>query len=161
MAIDKVKEYFKHLHMEDHILEFDVSSATVELAAEALHCEEKRIAKTMSFLVGEQPILIVTAGDTKIDNAKYRHFFGAKAKMIPGEEVEAIIGHAIGGVCPFAINENVKVYLDESLKRFQTVFPAAGSPNSAIELTIPELEKYSNFLQWIDVCKGWQESNTI
>ena len=135
MAIDKVKEYFKHLHMEDHILEFDVSSATVELAAEALHCEEKRIAKTMSFLVGEQPILIVTAGDTKIDNAKYRHFFGAKAKMIPGEEVEAIIGHAIGGVCPFAINENVKVYLDESLKRFQTVFPAAGSPNSAIELT--------------------------
>ena len=158
MAIDKVKEYFKHLHMEDHILEFDVSSATVELAAEALHCEGKRIAKTMSFLVGEQPILIVTAGDTKIDNAKYRHFFGAKAKMILGEEVEAIIGHAIGGVCPFAINENVKVYLDESLKRFQTVFPAAGSSNSAIELTIPELEKYSNFLQWVDVCKDWQES---
>ena len=154
MAIDKVKEYFKHLHMEDHILEFDVSSATVELAAEALHCEEKRIAKTMSFLVGEQPILIVTAGDTKIDNAKYRHFFGAKAKMIPGEEVEAIIGHAIGG----DINENVKVYLDESLKRFQTVFPAAGTSNSAIELTIPELEKYSNFLQWVDVCKDWQES---
>ena len=139
MAIDKVKEYFKPLHMEDHILEFDVSSATVELAAEALHCEEKRIAKTMS-------------------NEKYRHFFGAKAKMIPGEEVEAIIGHAIGGVCPFAINENVKVYLDESLKRFQTVFPAAGSSNSAIELTIPELEKYSNFLQWVDVCKDWQES---
>lgn len=158
MAIDKVKEYFKHLHMEDHILEFDVSSATVELAAEALHCEEKRIAKTMSFLIGEQPILIVTTGDTKIDNAKYKHFFGAKAKMIPGEEVEAIIGHAIGGVCPFAINENVKVYLDESLKRFQTVFPAAGSSNSAIELTIPELEKYSNFLQWVDVCKDWQES---
>ena len=155
MAIDKVKEYFKPLHMEDHILEFDVSSATVELAAEALHCEGKRIAKTMSFLVGEQPILIVTAGDTKIDNAKYRHFFGAKAKMIPGEEVEAIIGHAIGGVCPFAINENVKVYLDESLKRFQPVFPAAGSSNSAIELTIPELEKYS---KWVDVCKDWQES---
>ena len=158
MAIDKVKEYFKPLHMEDHILEFDVSSATVELAAEALHCEGKRIAKTMSFLVGEQPILIVTAGDTKIDNAKYRHFFGAKAKMIPGEEVEAIIGHAIGGVCPCAINENVKVFLDESLKRCQTVFPAAGSSNSAIELTIPELEKYSNFLQWVDVCKDWQES---
>lgn len=158
MAIDKVKEYFKPLHMEDHILEFDVSSATVELAAEVLHCEGKKIAKTMSFLVGEQPILIVTAGDTKIDNAKYKHFFGAKAKMIPGEQVEAIIGHAIGGVCPFAINENVKVYLDESLKRFQTVFPAAGSSNSAIELTIPELEKYSNFLQWVDVCKDWQES---
>lgn len=161
MAIDKVKEYFKPLHMEDHILEFDVSSATVELAAEALHCEEKRIAKTMSFLVGEQPILIVTAGDTKIDNAKYRHFFGVKAKMIPGEEVEAIIGHAIGDVCPFAVNDNVKIYLDESLRRFETVFPAAGSPNSAIELTIPELEKYSNFLQWVDVCKGWQEPNTI
>lgn len=161
MAIDKVKEYFKPLHMEDHILEFDVSSATVELAAEALHCEGKRIAKTMSFLVGEQPILIVTAGDTKIDNAKYKHFFGTKAKMIPGEEVESIIGHAIGGVCPFAVNDNVKIYLDESLQRFETVFPAAGSPNSAIELTIPELEKYSNFLQWVDVCKGWQEPNTI
>ena len=161
MAIDKVKEYFKPLHMEDHILEFDVSSATVELAAEALHCEGKRIAKTMSFLVGEHPILIVTAGDTKIDNAKYKHFFGAKAKMIPGEEVETIIGHAIGGVCPFAVNDNVKIYLDESLHRFETVFPAAGSPNSAIELTIPELEKYSNFLQWVDVCKGWQEPNTI
>ena len=160
MAIDKVKEYFKPLHMEDHILEFDVSSATVELAAEALHCEGKRIAKTMSFLVGEQPILIVTAGDTKIDNAKYKLTCGAKAKMIPGEEVEAIIGHAIG-VCPFAVNDNVKIYLDESLQRFETVFPAAGSPNSAIELTIPELEKYSNFLQWVDVCKGWQEPNTI
>lgn len=161
MAIDKVKEYFNPLHMEDHILEFDVSSATVELAAEALHCEGKRIAKTMSFLVGEQPILIVTAGDTKIDNAKYKHFFGTKAKMIPGDEVERIIGHAIGGVCPFAVNDNVKIYLDESLQRFETVFPAAGSPNSAIELTIPELEKYSNFLQWVDVCKGWQEPNTI
>ena len=161
MAIDKVKEYFKPLHMEDHILEFDVSSATVELAAEVLHCEGKRIAKTMSFLVGEQPILIVTAGDTKIDNAKYKHFFGTKAKMIPGDEVEKIIGHDIGGVCPFAVNDNVKIYLDESLQRFETVFPAAGSPNSAIELTIPELEKYSNFLQWVDVCKGWQEPNTI
>lgn len=161
MAIDKVREYFKTYQMDDHILEFDVSSATVELAAEALHCEGKRIAKTMSFLIGDQPILIVTAGDTKIDNAKYKHFFGAKAKMIPGNEVENIIGHAIGGVCPFAVNDNVKVYLDESLRRFETVFPAAGSPNSAIELTIPELEKYSNFLQWVDVCKGWQESNTI
>lgn len=156
MAIEKVKEYFKNYNMDHQILEFDVSSATVELAAEALHCEGKRIAKTMSFIVGEQPILIVTSGDTKIDNAKYKHFFGAKAKMIPGEEVEEIIGHAIGGVCPFAINENVKIYLDESLKRFETVFPAAGSSNSAIELTIPELEKYSNYLQWIDVCKGWE-----
>lgn len=142
MAIDKVRKYFKPFHMEENILEFDVSSATVELAAEALHCEGKRIAKTMSFLVGDQPILIVTAGDTKIDNAKYRHFFGAKAKMI----------------CPFAVNDNVKVYLDESLKRFETVFPTAGSSNSAIELTISELEKHSNFLQWVDVCKGWQDS---
>ena len=127
MAIDKVKEYFKPYHMDQQILEFDVSSATVELAAEALHCEGKRIAKTMSFLVGNQPILIVTAGDTKIDNAKYRHFFGTKAKMIPGDEVENIIGHAIGGVCPFAVNKNVKIYLDISLKRFETVYPAAGS----------------------------------
>ena len=156
MAIDKVRDYFCKYQMDDKILEFDVSSATVELAAEALHCQGQRIAKTMSFFVGEQPILIVTAGDTKIDNAKYRHFFGAKAKMIPADEVEQIIGHAIGGVCPFAVNENVKVYLDESLKRFDTVFPAAGSSNSAIELTIPELEKYSNYLQWVDVCKGWE-----
>ena len=156
MAIEKVREYFKNYNMEDQILEFDVSSATVDLAAEALHCEGKRIAKTMSFLVGDQPILIVTAGDTKIDNAKYKHFFGAKAKMIPGDELETIIGHAIGGVCPFAVNKDVKIYLDESLKRFDTVFPAAGSSNSAIELTIPELEKYSNYLQWVDVCKGWE-----
>lgn len=161
MAIDKVREYFKSYHMDDQILEFEVSSATVELAAEALHCEEKRIAKTMSFLVSDQPILIVTAGDTKIDNAKYKHFFGTKAKMILGDKVESIIGHSIGGVCPFAINDNVKVYLDESLKRFETVFPAAGSSNSAIELTIPELEKYSNFLQWVDVCKEWHDSNII
>lgn len=160
MAIDKVKEYFKPYHMDQQILEFDVSSATVELAAEALHCEGKRIAKTMSFLVGDQPILIVTAGDTKIDNAKYRHFFGTKAKMIPGDEVENIIGHAIGGVCPFAVNKNVKIYLDISLKRFETVYPAAGSSNSAIALTIPELEKYSNFLQWVDVCKGWQDNDS-
>ena len=160
MAIDKVKEYFKPYHMDQQILEFDVSSATVELAAEALHCEGKRIAKTMSFLVGNQPILIVTAGDTKIDNAKYRHFFGTKAKMIPGDEVENIIGHAIGGVCPFAVNKNVKIYLDISLKRFETVYPAAGSSNSAIALTIPELEKYSNFLQWVDVCKGWQDKDS-
>lgn len=160
MAIDKVKEYFKPYHMDQQILEFDVSSATVELAAGALHCEGKRIAKTMSFLVGDQPILIVTAGDTKIDNAKYRHFFGVKAKMIPGDEVENIIGHAIGGVCPFAVNKNVKIYLDISLKRFETVYPAAGSSNSAIALTIPELEKYSNFLQWVDVCKGWQDNDS-
>ena len=153
MAIDKVKEYFKPLHMEDHILEFDVSSATVELAAEALHCEGKRIAKTMSFLVGEQPILIVTAGDTKIDNAKYRHFFGAKAKMIPGEEVEAIIGHAIGGVCPFAVKDNVQIYLDISLQKLAYVYPAAGNDHSAIRLSYHELEECCHPQDWIDVCK--------
>ena len=153
MAIDKVKEYFKPLHMEDHILEFDVSSATVELAAEALHCEGKRIAKTMSFLVGEQPILIVTAGDTKIDNAKYKAQFGTKAKMLSYNEAETLIGHAIGGVCPFAVNNGVETYLDVSLKRFDTVFPACGSSNSAIELSLNELEKYSECKMWIDVCK--------
>lgn len=154
MAIDKVKEYFKQFNMDDQILEFDVSSATVELAAEALHCEGKRIAKTMSFLLKDDtPILIVTAGDQKIDNAKYKAFFSTKAKMIPPADVEAYIGHAIGGVCPFAVNDNVKVYLDESLKRFETVFPAAGNDNSAIELTIPALEQYSNYIEWIDVCK--------
>ena len=117
MAIDKVREYFKTYQMDDHILEFDVSSATVELAAEALHCEGKRIAKTMSFLIGDQPMLIVTAGDTKIDNAKYKHFFGAKAKMIPGDEVERIIGHAIGGGCPLAVKDNMKEKINSLTKR--------------------------------------------
>mgnify|MGYP003495661063 CR=1 FL=1 len=156
MAIDNVREYFKSYQMDDQILEFEVSSAAKELTG-----EKNRFPKPRPSLVGIQPILLVTAGDTKIDNTKYKHFFGTKAKMILGDEVENIVGHSIGGVCPFAINDNVKVYLDESLKRFETVFPAAGSSNSAIELTIPELEKYSNFLQWVDVCKGWQESNTI
>ena len=153
MAIDKVREYFKTYQMDDQILEFEVSSATVELAAEALHCEGKRIAKTMSFLVGDQPILIVTAGDTKIDNAKYKHFFGTKAKMLSFDEAEPLIGHAVGGVCPFAVNEGVEIYLDESLKRFDTVFPACGSSNSAIELSIKEVEEYSQYISWVDVCK--------
>lgn len=153
MAIEKVKEYFKKYDMEEKVLEFDVSSATVELAAEALHCEPCRIAKTLSFFVGEKPILIVTAGDVKIDNAKYKARFGKKAKMISAEEVEAVIGHGVGGVCPFAIHENVTVYLDESLKRFPTVFPACGSSNSAIELTMEEMEQYSGYEEWVDVCK--------
>ena len=156
MAIDKVKEYFKHYGMEERVQEFDVSSATVELAAQALNCEPCRIAKTLSFNVDEKPILIVTAGDTKIDNPKYKAQFGTKAKMLAYEEVESMIGHAVGGVCPFAIKEGVTVYLDESLKRFDTVFPACGSSNSAIELTIEELEKYSSYVAWIDVCKGWE-----
>ena len=153
MAIEKVREYFKKWNMEDRILEFDVSSATVELAAQALHCEGARIAKTLSFHVGNQAILIVTAGDTKIDNAKYKATFGTKAKMLSFEEVEPLIGHGVGGVCPFGIKEGVKVYLDESMKRFQTVFPACGSANSAIELTIPEMEQYSGYEKWVDVCR--------
>lgn len=153
MAIEKVKEYFRKYDMEEKVLEFDVSSATVELAAEALHCEPCRIAKTLSFFVGEEPILIVTAGDVKIDNAKYKARFGKKAKMISAEEVETVIGHDVGGVCPFAVDENVTIYLDESLKRFTTVFPACGSSNSAIELTIEEMERYSGYKEWVDVCK--------
>jgi prolyl-tRNA editing enzyme YbaK/EbsC (Cys-tRNA(Pro) deacylase) len=158
MAIEKVKEYFKKYNMENRVQELKVSSATVELAAEALHCEPCRIAKTLSFMVGGHPILIVAAGDAKIDNPKYKAQFGTKAKMLSAEEVETMIGHAVGGVCPFAVNDNVTVYLDESLKRFQTVFPACGSSNSAIELTIEELERYSGFHSWIDVCKGWSKN---
>ncbi len=153
MSIQKVKEYFGQFGIQDKIQEFDVSSATVELAAKALNCEPKRIAKTLSFLVQDQAILIVAAGDAKIDNAKYKATFGTKAKMLTFEQVEPIVGHAVGGVCPFAINDNIKVYLDNSLKRFETVYPACGSSNSAIELTIPELEKYSNYTHWVDVCK--------
>ncbi|MBQ4068244.1 MAG: YbaK/EbsC family protein [Lachnospiraceae bacterium] len=155
MAIEKVKEYFKQYGIEDKIQEFDVSSATVELAAEALSCEPCRIAKTLSFMVDGKAILIVAAGDAKIDNPKYKAQFSTKAKMLTPDEAVELIGHAVGGVCPFGINDGVIVYLDESLKRFETVFPACGSSNSAIELTIEELEKYSNYTEWIDVCKGW------
>ena len=153
MAIDKVREYFKTKGIEERIREFEVSSATVALAAQALGCEENRIAKTLSFHVQERVVLIVAAGDARIDNPKYKAFFGAKAKMLAFEEAEELIGHGVGGVCPFAVNEGVEVYLDESLKRFATVFPACGSSNSAIELTLKELEEYSGFVDWIDVCK--------
>ena len=156
MAIEKVKEYFKEYGMEGRIKEFDVSSATVELAAQALHCEPCRIAKTLSFMAADGPVLIVTAGDAKIDNQKYKAQFGKKAKMLASSEAEVMIGHAVGGVCPFAVNAGVTVYLDVSLKRFHTVFPACGSGNSAIELTIKELETYSSYAAWIDVCKGWE-----
>lgn len=156
MSIEKVREYFDQFGMKERVLEFDQSSETVELAAQAVGCEPKQIAKTMSFLVGEDPILICLAGDAKIANAKYKKQFGTKAKMISFDDVEELIGHQVGGVCPFAIKDNVMVYLDESLKRFETVFPAAGSGNSAIELTIPELEKYSNFAGWIDIAKDWE-----
>lgn len=155
MSIEKVKAYFRTYGMEERVREFDVSSATVELAAEALHCEPRRIAKTLSFLVEGHAVLIVAAGDAKIDNPKYKAAFGKKAKMLSVEEVEALVGHAVGGVCPFAVNEGVEVYLDVSLKRFETVFPACGSASSAIELTIPELETYSGYIRWVDVCKGY------
>lgn len=156
MSIEKVRRWFAGYGVADRILEFPVSSATVELAAQALHCEPCRIAKTLSFGVHDTPILIVTAGDAKVDNAKYKARFGVKAKMLSHEDAAERIGHAVGGVCPFAVNEGVEVYLDVSLKRFDTVFPAAGSSNSAIELTIPELEQFSGFLDWVDVCKAWQ-----
>jgi len=153
MSIEKVKAYFAERGMEHRVREFEVSSATVELAAAALGCEGCRIAKTMSFAIGDGAILIVAAGDVKIDNQKYKATFSTKAKMLSFDEVEAKIGHAVGGVCPFAINDGVKVYLDESLKRFETVFPACGSSNSAIEFSIDELEKVSNYTSWVDVCK--------
>ncbi len=153
MSIEKVKAYFAALGMEERILEFPVSSATVELAAAALGCEPCRIAKTLSFSVGGAPILIVTAGDVKINNSAYKARFGTKAKMLTPDEAVTLIGHAVGGVCPFAVNEGVTVYLDESLRRFETVFPACGSGSSAIELTVPELEEYSGYADWVDVCK--------
>ena len=153
MSFDKVKQYFESKGAGDKVLWLEHSSATVALAAEAIGCEPARIAKTLSFLIGEYPILIVTAGDVKVDNKKYKEIFHTKAKMIPGELVEDLIGHAPGGVCPFAIKENVKVYLDDSLKRFEIVYPAAGSGNSAVRLTLPELEHFSGSSEWIDICK--------
>lgn len=153
MSIEKVKNYFKKFGLENRIIEFDTSSATVELAA-ALHCQPERIAKSLSFILKEKAIIIVTAGDKKIDNKKFKEIFETKAKMINKDEVENLIGHKVGGVCPFAIKDDVDVYLDESLKRFETVFPACGSSNSAIELSIEELEKCSNYKAWLDVCKN-------
>ena len=156
MSIEKVKVYFSQYGMADRVQEFEVSSATVDLAAQALNCEPCRIAKTLSFMVDGHAVLIVAAGDAKIDNPKYKAQFGTKAKMLTPGEVEAMVGHAVGGVCPFAVNPGVKIYLDASLRRFETVFPACGSSNSAIELTISELEQYSRFDAWVDVCKGWR-----
>jgi prolyl-tRNA editing enzyme YbaK/EbsC (Cys-tRNA(Pro) deacylase) len=153
MAIDKVKEFFRERGIADHIMEFDASSATVELAAQALGCVPARIAKTLSFVRGDRPVLIVTAGDVRVDNAKYKARFGCKAKMLTPEEVLRYTGHAVGGVCPFGIPSEVEVYLDRSLTRFETVFPACGSSNSAIELTIPQLEEYSGNIEFVDVGK--------
>ena len=157
MSIEKVRAYFKPLGIEDRIREFDVSSATVELAAVAVGVEGARIAKSLSFKVEDKPIIIVVAGDAKVDNSRYKAQFHTKAKMLTHEEAHDWIGHDVGGVCPFALPEDVKVYLDVSMKRFETVFPAAGSSNSAVEMTCDELERYaSNFVEWVDVCKGWR-----
>ena len=158
MAIENVRNFFKQYNMDTQIQEFAVSSATVDLAASALGCEPERIAKTLSFLVNGQAVLVVTSGDAKIDNKKFKEFFNQKAKMLAPNEVVNLVGHAIGGVCPFAIRIGVSVYLDISLKRFETVYPACGSSNSAIELSIKQLEEYSSYLQWVDVCKEWREN---
>lgn len=156
MSIERVREYFEKENIKASIMEFDVSSATVELAAQAVGCEPMCIAKTMAFKINESAILVITAGDAKVDNAKYKKQFGTKAKMVPVDELEELVGHAIGGVCPFGINDGIAVYMDESLKRFETVFPACGSANSAVEVTIPELEQYAKTTAWVNVCKGWQ-----
>ena len=153
MSIVKVREYLKKFGLENKIMEFDVSSATAEKAAIALNCKEQEIAKTLSFIVDDRPILIVTAGDSKVVNSKFKAEFHVKAKMIPFDDVERLVGHAVGGVCPFGVNENVEVFLDKSLKRFDTVYPAGGSSNSAIKLTLEELERASNCKEWVDVCK--------
>lgn len=155
MSIDRVREYFRQLNMEDRIQEFNVSSATVELAAHALNCEPERIAKSISFMVKGNAVLVVAAGDAKIDNRKFKEYFTVKAKMLIPDELLELVGYPVGGVCPFAVKEGTEVYLDKSLRRFETVFPACGSSNSAIELSIPELERYSNYLEWVDVCKDW------
>ena len=156
MSIERVKQYFEPFDMADRIREFPVSSATVELAAAALGCEGCRIAKTLSFSVDGAAVLIVAAGDARVDNGKFKAFFHTKARMLTPQEAADLVGHAVGGVCPFGVNEGVTTYLDVSLRRFETVFPACGSSNSAIELTLPELEKYSQAKAWIDVCKGWE-----
>ena len=157
MSVEKVKAYFAQFGMQERVLEFPVSSATVELAAQAAGVIPARIAKTLSFLVEDRPVLVVTAGDAKIDNPRFKAQFHQKAKMLSAEQVDAMIGHSVGGVCPFAIPDSIEVYLDVSLQRFETVFPAAGSGNSAIELTCEELQRYGKARAWVDVCKAWRE----
>lgn len=156
MSFIKAKKCLQKYGLEDKIMEFDVSSATVSEAAKAINCKEEEIVKTLSFIIEEKPVLIAIAGDSKIDNSKFKAEFKTKAKMIPFENVEEMIGHAVGGVCPFGVNENVEVYLDNSIKRFTIVYPACGSSNSAVKLTVDELEKASNYKKWVDVCKDTQ-----
>ena len=158
MSVDRVRAYLEPFGLAARVQEFEASSATVELAAAALGCPSCCIAKTLSFIVQDAPVLIVTAGDARIDNPRYKAQFGVKAKMIPAEETVSRVGHAVGGVCPFDVNDGVRTYLDVSLRRFETVFPACGSANSAIELSIPELERCTRSEGWVDVCKGWRES---
>lgn len=153
MSIERAKSYLEKYGLSDDVMEFEVSSATVAEAAKAINCEESEIAKTLSFIVEDAPILIVASGDSKIDNGKFKAEFHTKAKMIAFEEVEALIGHAVGGVCPFGVNEGVKIYLDASLKEFETIYPACGSSNSAIRLTPGKLEEITDFIKWVDVCK--------
>ncbi len=155
MALERVKAYFEEAGLSGRVIEMDQSTATVEQAAAAIGCEPERIAKTMSFLLGEEAILVVTAGDARVDNKKFKDEFSQKAKMIPYEMVEEYIGHAPGGVCPFAVNPNIEAFMDVSLQRFETVYPAAGSSNSAIELSLSELEQHADSKRWVDVCKGW------
>lgn len=155
MAYERARAHLERFGLADHIKLFDVSSATVDLAAQAVGCEPAHIAKTLSFLLPDGPVLIVAAGDARVDNSKYKARFHTKAKMLAFEEVEPLIGHAVGGVCPFGVNEGVPVWLDESLRRFDVVYPAAGTSNSAVELTLPELEQSSQALGWVDVCKDW------
>lgn len=157
MSVEKVKDFFAAHGMQDRVLEFPVSSATVELAAQALNCEPAHIAKTLAFQQGEGCLLVVAAGDAKVDNRRFRDEFGFKPKMLPAEQVAELCGHAVGGVCPFAVNPGVSVYLDESLQRFALVYPAAGSSNSAIGLNLAELEELSAAVKWVDVCKAWRE----
>lgn len=153
MSFIKAKEELKKYGLDSHIMEFESSSATVLEAAHVIGCTEGEIAKTMSFLVGENPILIVVAGDKKIDNHKYKEFFHAKAKMVEHDKVNEMIGHEVGGVCPFGVKEGITIYLDNSLKQYETIYPACGSTTSAVKLTIPELEQASHYKEWIDVCK--------
>lgn len=155
MSLERVREYLRSMHAQENIIELKDSSATVEEAAAALGCEPAHIAKTLSFLLADAPVLVVMAGDAKVDNKKYRAQFQEKARMIPPDQVEDLVGHPPGGVCPFAVHEGVKTYLDVSLKRFETVFPAAGSGHSAIRLTLPELERLSSSQGWVDVGKDW------
>lgn len=157
MSVERVREYLKAFALDDKIREFSESTATVEEAAKANHCEPARIAKSLSFFLKDKPTIIVVAGDGKINNQKFKATFQTKAKMISGDKVEEVVGHPVGGVCPFALREGVDVYLDVSMKRFSSVLPACGTPNSAIELSLEELEKASNYIKWIDVCQDKNE----